>query len=239
MSLLWAKAANRLLRLRSGMGGLPPVAAVNLLALDGLDPSRPAREYSFAVVDLETTGLSTDEDRVVSVGAVRLRRGAVHLADHFAELVNPGRGIPSQAVTIHGIKPDQVAGARNAAEVFVDFLAWLGGDILVAHYALFDLHFINQTMRRLYGFPLQNLVVDVRSLCKGVILPSDPYGIGRHDADCGLDALAQRFSIETAERHTALGDALLTAQIFQRLLARMESRGRGRLRDVLRISAPA
>lgn len=239
MSLLRTRAFNRLLRLRPGLGDLPPAATANLHALEGLDPARPARDHDFSVVDLETTGLDTERDRVVSVGAVRVRGGMVRLADHFSELVNPGRDIPPQAVTIHGIKPDQVAGARRASEVFVDFLAWLGGDVLVAHYALFDLYFINLTMRRLYGFPLQNLVVDVRTMCKGVILPSDPYGIGRHDTDCGLDALAQRFSIETAERHTALGDALLTAQVFQCLLARMESRGRGRLRDVIRISAPA
>jgi DNA polymerase-3 subunit epsilon len=237
VSLIKRKLASRLARLRHGARDLPPLAKANLEAADHLAGGRPARGYSYAVVDLETTGLDTASDRVVAVGAVRVAGGRVRLGDSFVELVNPGRGIPAEAVKIHGIKPDQVAGARDAAAVFQDFLAWLGADILVAHYAEFDLHFINLTMRRLYGFPLQNLVLDVVRMCRGVVLPSDPYGLDRHRASCALESLAQRFGLSGAERHTAAGDALVTAMIFQRLLARLESRGPGRLADLARVAA--
>jgi DNA polymerase-3 subunit epsilon len=236
VSLIKRKLACRLQRLRQARRELPGPARANLSATDHLAGSQPARAYSYAVVDLETTGLDTATDRVVSVGAVRLARGRVLLGDSFVELVNPGRGIPAEAVKIHGIKPDQVAGARDAAAVFRDFLAWLGSDILVAHYAEFDLHFINLTMRRLYGFPLQNLVLDVVRMCRGVVLPSDPYGIGRNRASCSLESLAQRFGLSEAERHTAAGDALVTALIFQRLLARLEEKGPGRLADLERVA---
>jgi DNA polymerase-3 subunit epsilon len=159
----------------------------------------------------------------------------VLLGECFTELVNPGRAISVEAIKVHGIKPDQVAGARPPAEVFQDFLAWLGHDILVAHYAEFDLHFIHRTMRRLYGFPLQNLVIDTVRMCQGVILPSDPYGIGRHRRRCALEALAERFGLDVAERHTALGDAFLTALVFQRMLFRLEQVGPGTLRDLVRV----
>jgi len=235
VSLLKARLANRALRLRLGRRELEPRARRNLSALEGLDGSRPARDFSYAVIDLETTGLSTDRDRVVAVGAVRVAGGRVRLGERFVELVNPGRGIPAQAVKVHGITPDQVAGARGAAEVFRDFLDWLGHDILVAHYARFDLSFINQTMRRLYGFDVQNLVLDVMRMCQGVILGRDPYGINRHRSRCTLDALVERFGLSQAERHTAAGDALVTALIFQRMLARLEAVGPGRLSDLVRV----
>ena len=235
MSLLGAKLKNRLLRARLRGRELPQPARANLSALDHLDPRRPARSYGYAVVDLETTGMDPQQDRVVAVGAVRVVEGRVLLGDSFTELVNPGRAISVEAIKVHGITPDQVAGARPPAEVFQDFLVWLGRDVLVAHYAEFDLHFIHRTMRRLYGFPLQNLVIDTVRMCQGVVLPSDPYGIGRHRRRCALEALAQRFGLDLAERHTALGDAFLTALVFLRMLARLEQVGPGTLRDLLRV----
>jgi len=232
--LVKARLKNKLLRARLGSRELPPAATANLEALDHLDPSRPAREFRYTFLDLETTGLNPDEDRVVSVGAVRMVGGRVRLGEVFSELVNPGRGIPVESIRIHGITPAQVAGARPAWEVFEDFLTWLGSDILVAHYARFELHFINYTMHRLYGFPLQNLVLDTVIMTERVVLPSDPYGIGRHKSERTLDSLARRFAISRAARHTALGDALLTAQLFQRMLALMRKKGPPTLAQLMR-----
>jgi DNA polymerase-3 subunit epsilon len=236
LSLTKAKLLNKGLRLKLRSRDLPELARANLAALDHLEPARPAREYSYVVMDLETTGLSIETDRVVSVAAVRMRKGQILLGDSFTELVNPGRNIPAESIKIHGIKPDQVEGARHAADVFQDFLAWLGTDILVAHYAEFDLHFTNFTMQRLYQFNLQNLAIDLVRMCQGVVLPSDPYGINRNRHRCGLDDLAERFGLSGAERHTAAGDALVSALIFQRMLAQMEQKGPARLKDLMRVA---
>lgn len=236
MGLTKARLKNRLLRARLGGRSLPPLAAANLLALEGLDPEAPASACSYVVLDLETTGLDPASDRVVSVGAVRLRQGRVRLGDRFGELVNPGRDIPPQAIKVHGITPGMLTHARHAGDVFQDFLAFLGRDILVAHYAPFDLHFINLTMKTLYGFPLQNLVLDTVLMCQQALLPSDPYGIKGHARQCGLDTLAKRFGLPREQRHTALGDALLTALILQRLLAELERKGLARLRQVLSLA---
>ena len=219
MSLLKAKLKNRILRVRLRGRQLPPLAAANLRALDHLEPGAPALDYSYVVLDLETTGLDTASDRVVSVGAVRLRQGRVRLGERFGELVNPGRDIPPESIKVHGIKPDMIASARPAALVFDDFLAFLGGDLLVAHHAAFDLHFLNQTMRARYGFALQNLVLDTVPLCRALVLPSDPYGIQRRRQRCGLDALAERFGLPQAGRHSALGDARLTLALVKAMAA--------------------
>ncbi len=237
MSLLKAKLRNRILRARLKGRDMPPLAAANLTALDHLDPAAQAQDYAYVVLDLETTGLDPATDRVVSVGAVRLIEGRVRLGERFGELVNPGRDIPPESIKVHGIKPDMIEQARRAAEVFQDFLAFLGNDILVAHYAAFDLHFINRTMRGLYGFPLQNLVLDTVLMCKALVLPSDPYGINRKQSRCGLEALAARFGLPQGGRHTALGDALTTALVLQRMLGRLKQVGPGTLREVMRVAA--
>jgi len=236
VSLVKAKLANLLLRRRLKGRDLHPHARANLHALDGLDPAAPISACRFVVMDLETTGLDPETDRVVSIGAVRVIEGRVRLGEAFSEMVNPGRDIPAVAVKVHGITPDKIASARHGAEVFEDFLGFLGRDILVAHYAKFDLHFINRVMRGRYGFALQNLVLDTVLMCQAVVLASDPYGISRHQKACRLEALAQRFGIATPERHTALGDALMTAMIFQRMLARLEAVGGSRLKDLMRVA---
>lgn len=237
MSLLKAKLRNTLVKARIRRKDLPSAAVENLRALEDLKPESAAKEQSFVVVDLETTGLDRQTDTLLSIGAMRIVKGRIRLGDNFSELINPGRAIPAESIKIHGITPDQVNNARSAPEVVADFLAYLNRDILVAHHAGFDLHFLNQTMLSLYGFPLQNLVLDTASLCKQVVLPSDPYGINRHQGSCSLDSLAARFGIESSERHTAFGDALATALIFQRMLAQLEQMGRSSLGDLARMAA--
>ncbi len=236
MSLARRKLANLLLRARLKGREMPPLAAANLRALEELDPSRPAASYNYVVIDLETTGLDPLRDRVVSAGAVRVSEGRVRLGDRFSELINPGRDVPVESIKVHGITPDMLREARSALQAFDDFLAWLGKDILVAHYAGFDMHFINRTMRRAYGFPLQNLVLDTVRMCQGLVLPSDPYGVRGGKKACSLEALSRRFGMSLPERHTALGDALATAMIFQRLTDRLEQAGGGTLRDLARVA---
>ena len=236
MSLVKAKLSNLLARQRARGRELHPYAQSNLSALEGIDLDTPLQGCRFVILDTETTGMDLEKDRVVSVGAVRVVEGRVRLGEAFNELVNPGRDIPAEAVKVHGITPDKIAHARHGAEVFEDFLGFLGRDILVAHYARFDLFFMNRVMLDRYGFSLQNLVVDTVLMCHAVVLPSDPYGLARHETTCRLEALAARFGIAAPERHTALGDALITAMVFQRMLSRLAVISRGRLKDLLRVA---
>lgn len=214
-------------------------ARKNLLALTHLDFSRPARSYSYVVADLETTGLSLTHDRVVSIGALRLVNGRILLGDIFDELVNPGRDISVQSIKIHGIVPGRVVNARRAGEVFEDFLEYLGTNILVGHHIDFDLHFLNKIMQVKYGFPIQNLVLDTVPLCRAIAFPSNryPHSINWDSNQCDLTSLAHHFGFEIQERHTALGDAMATAMLFQRILARLEKNGPGLLGDLIRPGA--
>ena len=236
MKLWQARLANQLTRLRVARRALPPEARANLSALEGKARREGLLEQRYVVVDLETTGLDHTKDRVVSVGAFRVVDGRIRLGEVFSELANPGRGIPVESIKVHGITPDNIRNARPAWEVFRDFLLFLGRDILVAHYARFDLFFLNRVMQAQYGMSLQNLVMDTVLMCRAVYIEPDPYGQKKGAKRCSLDLLAARYGLEVPERHTALGDALATAMILQRLLPDMAAAGWKTLGDLVSVA---
>lgn len=236
MNILGALLYNRWLRIKMAGKELSEQAQANLRALEGMRPRDNFMDKSFVVVDLETTGLNPYKDRVISVGAFRVTDGRVRLGDMFSELINPGRDIPPDSIKVHAILPDQVASARPAWDVFGDFLRYLGRDILVAHHGRFDLFFMNRVMHEQYGFRMQNLMVDTVLMCRAVMIEPDPYGQRKGAKRCGLDALAERYGIHVPDRHTALGDALATALILQRLLPEMVRAGWRTMADLIKVA---
>jgi DNA polymerase-3 subunit epsilon len=236
LNLTIARLRNRWIRKRLRVKELPPLAYANLHALDHLSLKQRVKNLRFVVLDLETTGLSLTRDHVVSMAAYRVVEGRILLGDTFNALVNPDRTIPPSAVRIHGIVPSIVARAPLLEEVFDQFLDYLGTDILIGCHVKFDLHFLNVCMQQRYGFPLQNLVLDVTLMCRKILIPRHlrPYAI-RFKGGQDLDTVAKHFGIQIRERHTACGDALATAMIFQRILAKLEKTGPGQLRDLLSI----
>jgi DNA polymerase-3 subunit epsilon len=235
VKIFFARLRNRWIRLRLRNRRLDPAAWSNLKALDHLDPSRPAKSYRYVVVDVETTGVDRRRDRMVSIAAVRIFEGRILLGQIFHEMINPGREIPPASIELHGIFPGRVAEARTDGEVFNDFLDFLGDDILVAHHAGFDLYFLNKMMKRKYGFALQNLALDTEKLYRKIVfLPFQlPSRAARFQSGYSLDAVADHFGIEIQDRHTAMGDALATAMIFQRILARL-NKGRDPMQRLLK-----
>jgi DNA polymerase-3 subunit epsilon len=246
--LFTARLFNRWLRLRIGKTSPAPLALANLKALDGLDGSQPAGRYAYTVVDIETTGLDLKNSQIVSIGAFKIMEGRIHLGRMFDRLVNPGRDIPPASITVHGIVPAMVAAAPTGPEALDGFLQYLGSDILVAHNAMFDLNFLNRLMVARHGFTLQNLTIDTRALCENILLPRlfrpmprQTKLLGRgaanpalHQNRKSLEEIAHLLGIKVHQRHTAVGDALATAMIFQRGLAMLEHRGQGRLKNLVR-----
>ena len=230
--LLRAQLHNRWIRYRLREKNLPSLARQNLSALDHLNLNQPLKSLRCVAFDLETTGLSSARDQVVSVAAFRIAEGRIRLGDVFNSLVNPNRSIPVAAIKIHGILPSMVSDSPGAADVFDKFLGYLGTDILVGYHVGFDLRFLNKFMRHRYGFPLQNLVLDIRLMCRKIVFPFQL----RYKGDPDLDTVAGLFGVDTFERHSAIGDALSTAMIFQRIVAQLERRGRKKLKNLLSFS---
>ncbi len=189
-----------------------------------LGPRRLA-ELAFTVFDTETTGLDPDRDEVVQISGLRIVGGRLLRDEVFDRLVNPGRPIPPSSTEIHGVTDAMVADAAAFAEVADQFLAFAEGSVLVAHHAAFDMSFLQKHVRG-KGTTLATPV-----LCTA-LLSSRLFS---HSGDHSLDGLAARcgVEIESALRHTALGDSVATAEVFLKLIPLLEARGIKTLNDAL------
>ena len=179
----------------------------------------PLEELTFVVFDTETTGLRPEAgDRVVSLAGVRVRGGQVRPHEVFDTLVDPGRSVPPESVRIHGITDERLIGAPPMATVLPTFLQFAGGAVLVGHEASFDLRFLEPELRRL-GLPsltATHPIVDTRLLSRSLHGPGEAHT---------LEAVAERLGVTVTGRHSALGDALATAEVLVRLLALLRKRG--------------
>jgi DNA polymerase-3 subunit epsilon len=167
------------------------------------------REASFAVVDLETTGLDPRTHEVLSVGVVPVDGGRIILGRSFYRTVRPLVPPDSSTVVIHGIRPVDAAAARPADEVASELVDQFGDRILVAHVADVERGFLTVWLRAAGYQP--GHFVDTDLLARLVIARR---GGPLVDGHVGLGAAAARFGLPEHRRHHALGDALTTAQLF-------------------------
>ncbi len=200
-----------------------------------LDLKKTIPETDFVVFDTETTGLHAKKgDRIVSISAIRLKQGRIDLSDTFHEIVNPNRGIPSKTAVIHGILPRMVDGKPTLEEILPGFIEYIGSSILVGHHVWLDMTFLNLEMVRLYGFPVQNLVLDTAILDQAIQRMRHPSTEGEGNVNSSLSALADRYHVQINGHHSSFGDALATAQIFQQMLKQTQKQGLLSLKDLLR-----
>ena len=177
--------------------------------------TRRLSALSYVVFDLETTGLDTANDEIVSVGAVRVLGTRILAGESHTTLVDPGRPIPPASTVFHGIDDKAVAGAPGPAEAARAFKLFVHDAVLVAHNAAFDLAFLHRAAAAA-GIAIDNPPFDTLTIARW-LFPD----LGDHS----LDGLARRMGIEIGRRHSALDDARATAEIFVRLLDICERRG--------------
>jgi DNA polymerase III epsilon subunit family exonuclease len=174
---------------------------------------------TFVVFDTETTGLRPEAgDRILSLAGVRVRGGKVRRHEAFDTLVDPGRSVPLDSRRVHGITDEMLVGAPPMETVLPAFLQFAGPAVLVGHEASFDLRFLEPEARRL-GLPslaATRAILDTRLLSRSLHGPGESHR---------LEAVALRLGVTVTGRHSALGDALTTAEILVRLLALIQKRG--------------
>ena len=181
------------------------------LQKDGRE-SRLLSELDFVVVDVEATGAKTPPNRLIELGAFRIRGGRI--VDKFLSLVNPEIPIPRFVMALTGISNEMVKSAPVFAEVAPRWLDFVSDSVLIAHNAAFDTSFLNHEISRVYpGHRMFNPHLCTVRLSRRV-LPD----LNNHR----LDTIANHFSIPIISRHRAGSDALATAEIFLLLLSRLE-----------------
>jgi DNA polymerase-3 subunit epsilon len=202
----------RVRQLADGRWGLVPEAQGSPL----LD------EIAFAVVDVETTGMRAGaSDRITEIAVVVVHGGRREVV--FDSLVNPGRPIPPAICAITNITNEMVQRAPTFAEVADQVLAALAGRVFVAHNARFDWGFISAEVRR-----ARDLALDGPRLCTVRLARRLVKGV----RSCGLDNLTQYFGFANPARHRAAGDALVTADLLDRLLRLAQEEGARTLQDL-------
>ena len=182
----------------------------------------PLRELIYTVFDTETTGLNPAEgDEIISIGAIRIVNGRLLHGEVFDQLIDPGRPVPASSVRIHGIEPEMLAGQPAIASVLPRFSSFCHETVLVAHNAAFDMRFL-QLKEASTGIRFAQPVLDTLML-SAVAHPHQQ----KHD----IEAIAARVGINVVGRHTALGDAIVTGEIFLKLLPLLAAEGITTLRQ--------
>ncbi|MBR5577421.1 MAG: PHP domain-containing protein, partial [Lachnospiraceae bacterium] len=165
---------------------------------------------SYVVFDIETTGFSPVKNRIIEIGAVKVRNKEI--VDRFSVFVNPKVPIPYEITRLTGIQDSMVVEAETIEEVLPKFLEFARDCVLVAHNANFDMSFIQENCRR-QKYPTEYTYVDTLALAR-VLLPSQ----GKHT----LDAVCKTLKISLENHHRAVDDAEATAQMFLRFLTMLE-----------------
>ncbi len=167
--------------------------------------SQPLLALDAVVIDTETTGLDARKARVIQIGAVRLSRGQMVRDDQFERLINPGTRIPESAVAVHGITDAMVSSAPPFRDVVGELKAYIRDAVLIGHSVRYDLEILRREFDQAGLVWPEWRALDVRTLAE-LVAP--------RLADHGLDHLCDWLSIENQRRHSAMGDAAATAELF-------------------------
>ncbi|MEM9358550.1 MAG: DUF294 nucleotidyltransferase-like domain-containing protein, partial [Pseudomonadota bacterium] len=178
--------------------------------------SLPLLSVPTVVLDTETTGLDTTKDRIVQIGAVRIQGGQVAETEIFNRLVNPECPIPSVSTGIHGISDADVAQEAVFTEAMSELSGWLGASLLVGFSTGFDVAVLQAEHKRVGLVWRAPRFLDVQDLLMSVAPQLPQYS---------MEVAAEWLNVKIEGRHTALGDARATAQIYLALVPLLAERG--------------
>ncbi|MDT8419719.1 MAG: exonuclease domain-containing protein [Desulfuromonadales bacterium] len=185
-------------------------------------------KLTFVVFDTETTGLNPSQgDEIIQIGAIRIVNSRVLYDETIDQLVDPQRHVPAESVAIHGIEPHLLVNQPTIDRVLPRFHQFAENSVLVAHNAAFDMRFL-QLKEEETGIVFDNPVLDTL-LLSSVIHPNQTTH--------ALEGLAERLDVHIVGRHTALGDAIVTAEVLIKMIPLLEAHGIHTLEDAFKAQA--
>ena len=192
------------------------------------------RSAQLVALDFETTGLDLDRDEVISFGLIPILGGRIDLSGQLYQEVAPGVEPSRSSIPIHHLRAQDLATAPAMQDVADAFRGALSGRFILAWAADVEIAFLRKVFgggRRAW----RRRTIDVRTLIMAVERPSGDAG--RWPGYYSLSAAATRFGVPVEQTHHALDDAFMTAELFLVAANALEARGRGSIRDLLRITA--
>lgn len=179
-------------------------------------------ELSYTVFDTETTGLDpSGGDEIIQIGATRIVNGRLLRSETIDQLVDPRRRIRPESIPIHGINDEMLRGQPTIDQVLPAFSDFCEDTVLVAHNAAFDMRFL-QMKEAATGVVFRQPVLDTL-LLSAVIHPNQDSH--------RLEAIAERLGVNVIGRHTALGDAIVTGEVFLKMIPLLADQGIRTLRE--------
>jgi DNA polymerase-3 subunit epsilon len=164
----------------------------------------------FVALDTETTGFDYENDRILCIGAVAIQNNKILVSDSFEVYIKQDV-FNKETVKIHGIRRNGDETKVSEEEALIAFLDYLDDAIIIAHHTKFDMTMINNALKRLHVGPVQSKQLDTNYIHKKIATED------RFKRLYSLDELCEIYNVKKHDRHTALGDALITAYIFLKL----------------------
>lgn len=185
----------------------------------------------FVVLDTETTGLDTSKNILLSIGAVVIQNNAILLKDILEITLNRDEILKAEAVKIHGLTLNDLNEGESIEQGIRQFLTFLEADIIVAHHTGFDLKMLNKTIQKFLNSPfkLENKAIDTAVLAKRIDTLENPH---EQKYQYDLDSVAKKYNVALHDRHTAWGDAFITAKLFLILTRILKSKGVENVEDL-------
>ncbi|APA01051.1 DNA polymerase III subunit epsilon [Flavobacterium commune] len=180
----------------------------------------PIESARFVVLDTETTGFDYVTDRILCIGAIVLQNGTINVQDSFEHYIDQEH-FDKSSVQIHGIIRRDVLNHKSEIEVLQLLLDYLGDSIIIAHHTKFDITMINTALERNGLAKLTNKTLDTAILYKKTLIKSN---LLQHKDHYTLDDLADKFDISKKDRHTAMGDAYITAIAFLKIIRKLKEK---------------
>lgn len=190
----------------------------------GYTQKTPIRTIRFVVLDTETTGLDVKKDKILSIGAVAVKDQKIIVADRFEYYLKQVYTVQGESIKIHGILPKHNLDGLAPKEVLILLLAYLQNSVIVGHHIGFDFAVLNRAFQEYLGGQLRNQLLDTSYLAKRVKSPFYKMNIDQNK-NFSLDLLCEQYGVPIYDRHTASGDALITALLFLKLVGKLEQKG--------------
>ncbi len=174
-------------------------------------------ELEWVILDTETTGLNPQRDRILSIGAVLVKHRTIYV-EHGLELYIANKGaVSEESIAIHELLPNKDHGGASEGPVLEQLLGFIQSRPVVGHHIRFDQTILNAHLKRLGAGKLKNPVLDTATIAKRVSSAGA--------SSLSLDNLCNQYRITPFDRHTACGDAFITALLWIKLLGKLEKRG--------------
>jgi DNA polymerase III subunit epsilon len=201
-------------------------------------PDTPIYSIRYVVLDTEFTSLDQRSNRLLSVGAIAMKGASILMGEQFYRVLNPGVEVPAGAVVVHQLRPSDIQRGEPPLQVLAELRDYLAGAVLVGHFIKIDLDVLRKELRGT-DHALDNPVVDTAQVHRW-LLRKERYSedLFHRLENVDLASLAKIYNIEFHEAHHALGDAFVTARLWQKLMHQLVSRGMRTLADLIKTGTP-